>query len=399
MTQTTLTLSRRSFAQLLGGGIAGGAATAALRSLAALPAAAEGGAAAPALRPLRSLKPLRLLAGEKVAVGEVVRLNANENPLGPSPAAIEAMRGAFGLAWRYPDEHAAPLEEELAKLHGVVRRQVLLGNGSSQILQLCAAACCGPGRAAVAAEPTFEAILHHASTAGAPVLKVPLTADYRHDLPRMLAAAQGAGLIYLCNPNNPTGTLTPRDEVRAFLAQAPSQTAVVVDEAYFHFVDSADYESVIPLVREHANLVVARTFSKIYGMAGLRCGYAVAAPAMIERLRAHQPFDSVNIMALVAARASLADADHVAHGRQVNAEIRKTTVSELAAMGYRSIPSATNFFMTDLRREVTPVIQALRERRVEVGRLFPALPHFLRVTVGTAEQMRAFLAAFRQVVA
>ena len=394
-------LSRRRFAQLFGAGVAG---------MAAGGAAATGGAAAWARAGRRAGSALHAVpavgaaspaaqAGAAGVAGGTVRLSANENPYGPSPAAFDAMREAFGLAWRYPDEAVDALVADLARLHGVDAAQVLLGAGSSGILQLCAVAFTGPGRPAVAAEPTFESPPRHARHHGAEALAVPLTADFRHDLPRMLAVAPEPGLVYVCNPNNPTASITPKEEMRALLGKAPERTMVVVDEAYVHFVDSADYESVVPLVAAHPNLVVTRTFSKIYGMAGLRCGYAVAQPAAIARLRDHQAFDSVNILALVAARASLHDADQVARGRRLNREVRTTVCAQLERLGYATIPSSANFMMIDLRRPVTPVIRALRARNVEVGRAFPALPHHLRVTIGTAEQMQAFLAAFGQVMA
>ncbi|MBV8200943.1 MAG: histidinol-phosphate transaminase [Acidobacteria bacterium] len=328
-----------------------------------------------------------------------MRLSSNENPYGPSPAAFDAMREAFGLAWRYPDEHVDALVEDLAKLHGVDAAQVLLGAGSSEILLVAAVAFTAPGRPAVAALPTFESLPRHAKRHGAEALAVPLTADFRHDLPKMLAAAPDPGLLYVCNPNNPTATITPKAELRALLAKVPERTVVLVDEAYFHFVDDPDFESVVPLVASHPNLVVTRTFSKIYGMAGLRCGYAVAQPAVIARLRDHQAFDSVNVLALAAARASLRDQEQVSRGRRLNREVRAAVCAELDHLGFATLPSAANFMMIDLRRPVRPVIQALRQRGVEVGREFPALPHHLRVTIGTAEQMQAFLAAFGQVVA
>jgi histidinol-phosphate aminotransferase len=230
-------------------------------------------------------------------------------------------------------------------------------------------------------------------------VKIDLTPDYRHDLSKMLAATNGAGLVYVCNPNNPTASITPRKEIGEFLSRVPRQTIVLVDEAYHHYVESNDYESVIPLVKDNPNLIVARTFSKIYGMAGLRCGYCVARRENIGLMRAHQIFDSVNIMAIVAALAGLRDSDHVTKGRKLNSEVRKTVCGELDALGYRYIPSHANFMMIDLRREVRPVITAMRSRGVEVGRLFPALPTFMRVTIGTSAQMKAFLTAFRAAMA
>ena len=173
----------------------------------------------------------------------------------------------------------------------------------------------------------------------------------------------------------------------------------MVDEAYFHYADSADYESVIPLIKDHPNLIVARTFSKIYGMAGLRCGYCVAQKQTIEKMRPHQPWDSVNIMALTAAMASLDDAAQLENGRQLNAEARTYTVSELYSMGYKGIPSQANFIMFDVKRPVVPLIQALKQRNVHVGRLFPAMPNYMRLTVGKKPEMEGFLAAFREVMA
>jgi histidinol-phosphate aminotransferase len=328
----------------------------------------------------------------------VVRLSSNENPYGPSAAALKAMTDGFGLAWRYPDEYGDMLGDELARLNNVTFDQVLLGDGSGEILKLAAAAFTNKDKKIVVANPTFEAIGRHASVANAEVVKIDLTPDYSHDLKKILAAADGAGLIYICNPNNPTASITPKHELSEFLAKVSPATIVLVDEAYHHYVESNDYESVIPLVKQYPNLMVARTFSKIYGMAGLRCGYCVTQRANIERMRTHQVFDSVNIMALVAALASLKDTDHVTRGRKLNTEVKKSVCAELDTLGYRYIPSHANFMMIDLRRDVRSVLGALRNRGVEVGRLFPALPNFMRVTIGTDVQMKAFLAAFKEVM-
>jgi histidinol-phosphate aminotransferase len=207
------------------------------------------------------------------------------------------------------------------------------------------------------------------------------------------------GLVYICNPNNPTASITPKNEVREFIAKAPRQTMILVDEAYYHYADSPDYESVIPLIKDYPNLIVARTFSKIYGMAGLRCGYCVAQRETIERIRPHQAWDSVNIMALTAAIASLDDSDQVANGRRLNSETKSFVTGELDAMGYKQIPSQANFIMIDVRRSVVPLIQALKGRGVQVGRLFPALPNHMRLTIGKKAEMEIFLSTFRQVMA
>lgn len=363
-------------------------------------------------------------AADPASVASVVRLSANENPYGPSPMAIKAMTDAFSLSCRYPDDHAEVLIDSLAKINGVNRDQILIADGSGEILKVCASAFTGPMSSAanrpvelaprsrggampafmpgrgkmIVADPTFEAILNHARVNMAEVVKVPLNASFAHDVARMLAVAS-EGLIYICNPNNPTASITPKNEMRELLAKAPRDTMVLVDEAYHHYADSADYESVIPLVKDHSNLVVARTFSKIFGMAGLRLGYCVAQPQTIQRLKPHQTWDSVNIMAMVAAIASLNDADQVTNGRRWNSETKKFTLGELEAMGFKSIPSEANFIMIDMKRPVRPMLDGLRQRGVQVGRLFPTLPNHMRVTIGKKPEMEAFLSSFRQVAA
>jgi len=366
-------LSRRGFAKVLGAG----AAYAALNPSFAM-----------------SRPTLRLVGNAPT----LVRLNSNENPYGPSPMAVKAMTDAFSLAWRYPDEHEGLLIDALAKLNGVAHEQILLGNGSGEILKVAAAAFTGPGKKLLVGHPTFEAVLAHAAVAGAEVVKINLTPDYAHDLPRMLAE-KSSGLIYICNPNNPTASITPKDQLHGFLAKVPAQTIVLVDEAYHHYVESNNYESVIPLVAQFPNLMVARTFSKIYSMAGLRCGYGVARPELVERMRAQQTWDSLNIMALVAALASVQDGEQVEQGRRHNTEVKNYVYSEIDKSGYKYIPSHANFMMINLRREVRPVIAAMRDRNVQVGRVFPAMPNFMRVTVGTRSQMEAFVSAFRSVMA
>ncbi len=369
----TISISRRDFARLLGAG-----------------------AAAALVRPEFSLAKQ---PEHPSAAGNVVRLSANENAYGPSPKALKAMTDSFGVACRYPDDHNNVLIDKLAKLNSVNRDQILLGDGSSEILKLCAETFTGrEGGSLIAADPTFEAILEQAKTNDAEVVKVPLTSTYAHDLPRMLSSAK-RGLIYICNPNNPTASITPKDELRDFIAKTPPKTMLLVDEAYFHFADSPDYESVIPLVNEYPNLLVARTFSKIYGMAGLRCGYCVAQKQIIDRMRARQMWDSVNIMALVAASASLDDPDQVPNGQRLNEEARTFTIGELQKLGYKTIPSQANFIMFDCKRPVVPLIQAMKERNVHVGRLFPSLPNHMRLTIGKKAEMEAFVSAFRQVIA
>jgi histidinol-phosphate aminotransferase len=385
MPLNTIAISRRRFAQLLGAG-----------------------AACAAAKPVLSLAKTTAPAVPQAPATGIVRLSSNENPYGPAAKALKAMNDSFGLACRYPDEHAESLTEALARMNNINREQILIGDGSGEILKICAEAFTGPATkngksqsgsgTLVVADPTFEAILHHANVNGAEVVKVPLNSTYGHDLPRMMDAARD-GLIYICNPNNPTASITPKNELREFIEKAPAKTMILVDEAYFHYADSSDYESVITLVKDHPNLLVARTVSKVYGMAGLRCGYCVAQPQMIEQLRPHQPWDSVNIMALAAATASLNDPDQVTNGQRLNRETRMFVTRELEGMGYKQIPSHANFIMVDVRRPVVPLIQGFKQRGVEVGRLFPAMPKYIRVTIGKKSEMESFLVAFKQVMA
>ena len=259
----TKSLSRRGFAKILGAG-----------------------AAYTVLRPsiVLSSTVLRLDDVPEKAPS-VVRLSSNENPYGPSPAALKAMTDGFGLAWRYPDEHQDELVAELAKLNNVSPDYIQLGAGSGEILKLAAVAYAGPTKKLVTADPTFEAIGHHASVSRAQIAKVRLAADYSHDLPKMLDAAGDAGLVYICNPNNPTASITPKGDMRAFLAKVPRHTMVLVDEAYSHFADAGDFESAVRYVKEGRKVIVARTFSKIYGLAGMRVGYAIATKEIIDELK------------------------------------------------------------------------------------------------------------------
>jgi len=372
----TISVSRRKFAQLLG----------------------AGAAAALVRPPLSFAKLTQPSATSSTAGGTIVRLSANENPYGPSPNALKAMTNSFGLSCRYPDEHNNLLIDKVAKLNGVDHEQILLGDGSGEILKLCAETFTGKeGGTLVAADPTFEAILNNAKANGAEVVKVPLNSTFAHDLPKMHAATK-SGLIYICNPNNPTASITPKDELRDFIAKTPRETMILVDEAYFHYADSPDYESVIPLVKEHPNLVVSRTFSKIYGMAGLRCGYCIAQKEAIDRMRSNQMWDSVNIMALAAASASLDDTDQVPNGQRLNSETKTFVISELQRMGHKTIPSQANFIMFDCKKPVVPLIKTLKERSVHVGRLFPALPNHMRLTIGKKSEMEIFLETFRELM-
>ena len=372
----TTRMTRRSFAGALGTAVAG----AALLDARLTESAAEA-SAAPALP------------------GDTVRLNANENPFGPSPAAIEAIQRCGSVASRYPDASQQELARAIAAHHGVAPERIVLGCGSSEILEMADLAFLGPGKTVVVAEPAFEAVLLYAGVIRFESAKVPLTADYRHDLPRMAAACDAkTGLVYVCNPNNPTGTIVSGDELAAFCDRVPADTAILVDEAYHHFVEDARYRTAIELLPKRPNLVVARTFSKIYGLAGMRLGYAVASPDTIRRLESFASWDNVNAAVLAAARASLAEADFVPRRRGELNGTRRRLCDELARDGRRFIPSHANFVMIDVGRDVAPVIEAFRARGILVGRKFPSMPTWLRISIGTPDETAAFAAGLREIV-
>jgi histidinol-phosphate aminotransferase len=345
-------------------------------------------------------RPSGAAAREQAPGAAAVDLSSNENPYGPCPAALEAMTRSQAVACRYPDEPERAATEAIARLHGVSPERVVLGAGSSEVLRLCDATFLSPGKTVVAAEPTFEAVLHYAKVTMAEPVTVPLTADFRHDLPAMARACdERTGLVYVCNPNNPTGTIVPGDDLLGFMEKVPKAATVVVDEAYHHFVEAPAYRSALELLARFPNLVVARTFSKIYGMAGMRLGYGIASEANADALRAHASWSNVNTAALAAAQASLADEGLVARQRAKLNGTRRWLVAELERDGRRTIPSETNFVMIEAGGDVKPLIEALAARGVRVGRRFAALPTWLRVTVGTPEEMQTFLQALRAVAA
>ncbi len=336
-------------------------------------------------------------ATRRVRPSDAVILSSNENPYGPSAGALEA--AAKAAANRYPDALEEEAREAIAKHHGVAVDQVLLGCGSSEILRMADMAFSGPGRRVVAAEPTFEAVLMFAKVLHADGVKVPLTADFRHDLPKMADACDAStGLLYVCNPNNPTATIVTGDEMAAFAAKVPASATILVDEAYHHFVEDPRYRSSLELIAKHPNVVVARTFSKIYGMAGLRLGYAVGSKETIAAMAPYASWSNTNAAVLAAAAASLADPNLVPRQKKLLNDTRKWLVSELTKQGRRTMPSEANFVMVDVGGDVAPVIQAFRAKKILVGRKFPSLPTWLRVTVGKRDEVAAFLAALPEIV-
>jgi histidinol-phosphate aminotransferase len=352
--------------------------------------------AAPGLRAERAVNPAA--RPEAPALPAKIHLNFNENPYGPTPKALEALATCGPMAARYPDMAHKQAREALAVLHGVKSENILLGCGSTEILRAADMTFLGPGLSAVAAEPTFEAVLNVARVAHAVPVKVPLTADHRHDLPAMAAACiSKTGLVYVCNPNNPTGTIVTRDELGDFIPRVPSTALILVDEAYFHFAENPQYASVTDWIGKHPNLLVARTFSKIYGMAGMRLGYGIGSKETIAAMQDQILRNNGNTAVLAAALASLADKDYVATSlARINAT-RSWLASELAKDGRTFIPSEANFMMIDMGTDVQPIIEQFAARNILVGRRFPSMNNFLRVTIGTQPEVETFVAMLREI--
>jgi histidinol-phosphate aminotransferase len=330
---------------------------------------------------------------------DIIQLNSNENPYGPFEKALEAMTRSQTVAARYPDALEEEVREAIAQLHGVEPEQVILGCGSGEVLRMADMAFLGPGKKVVVAEPTFEAVLSYARVTRAEPIKVPLTADYRHDLTAMAAVCNDCtGLLYVCNPNNPTGTIVTGDELEVFLGKVPASVTVLVDEAYHHFAEDRRYASAFAWVGKQPNLVVVRTFSKIYGMAGMRLGYAVSTMENIRAMRAHMVWNNGNAAVLEAALASLQDSEHLAAMRKRMNDTRRWLCRELEKDGRSYIPSEANFVMVDVGGDVAPVIEGFRERRLLVGRKFPSMGNWLRVSIGTEKEMETFMAHLREIV-
>jgi len=338
-------------------------------------------------------------AGPEAAPVLPIRIGSNESPYGPSEKALEAMRQGLEEAARYPYPSMREVTAALAAAHGVDADRVVLGCGSSEILRVAAAAFLGPGKTLVVAEPTFEAVLDFARVTTAEAVRLPLTADFRHDLPGMAAACDArTGLVYVCNPNNPTGTIVTADELEAFVAKVPAAVTVLVDEAYHELVEDPRHRTALGLLDRFPNVVVARTFSKVHGMAGMRLGYAVASPEKAKAMRERSSWANVNVAVALAGVASLNDTAHTERTAARLKATRRRLCEELERDGRRFIPSHANFVMVHLGRDAGPVVEAFRERRIVVGRRFAAMPEWLRVSVGRPEEMDAFLAALRAIV-
>jgi histidinol-phosphate aminotransferase len=327
---------------------------------------------------------------------DAVKLNANENPLGPCPEALEAIRKVVPLAGRYLFHETFAFVEAMAASEGLPASHVLPSAGSSDPLHRAVLAFTSPSRPLITAEPGYEAPQRAARFMKAKVIKVPLRKDYSHDPKAMAAAHPDAGLIFVCNPNNPTGTITRKDDVAAIVANKPKGCVVLVDEAYVHFTASASPAT--DLVAAGKDVIVLRTFSKLYGMAGLRAGAALGRPDLLDKLRDLGGLNMLPATAMAAATASLKNKALVGQRRRALAEVRKDLFSWLDRKGYAYIPSEANMVLIDGKRPGRETAEAMLGHKVAIGRSWAAFPTHVRVTIGTIAEMEKFKAAFERVV-
>ena len=390
-------VSRRHF-------IGGVTAAAALGTVGITPQVAEARVRRAADRGIRYLPggaPMhRTLQSRVDEYDALAHLSSNENPFGPSEKALEAMTYAFKYSMRYgyPDND---VQRRIADAHEVPRDHTLMGAGSGEILDVVGLTWLAHDKKVVGVEPSYGSVYSHATGIDAETLLLPLEADYRQNIERMVDVtnrnARDVGFVYLCNPNNPTGVTVTADEISYLLDNIPEDIPVLIDEAYHHFVEDPAYEESLKYVREGRRVVIARTFSKIYGMAAMRIGFAIAPPDMIQEMRPYST-GSVNALARWGAVASMEDQPAAERMLVHNKRLREQTISDLESLGYECIPSQTNFFMVNLRQTVAPIRQAFRQRGVAVGRDFPPMLDHLRVSIGTEDEMGRFMNAFEDIM-
>jgi histidinol-phosphate aminotransferase len=331
----------------------------------------------------------------------LAKLANNENNFGIPDSVMKAMTDHWKYAGRY-GYPSAGIQQAIAEYDGVKPENVMITAGSGEVLQVVGTTFLLGGKKVLGVEPSYNSVYQHASNIKSEAIKLPLTSDFRQDMNQIIDVAKKRaneiGFVYLCNPNNPTGVIVTKQEIKQLLDALPAGMPVLIDEAYHHYVSDPNYATSMPYVNEGRPVIVARTFSKIAAMAALRVGYAVATPDILQKMR---PFStgSVNVLAQYGAVAALKDKAAMESAKAKTIALREKTTKDLKALGYDVIPSETNFFMVGLRREVQPVIAAFREQGVLVGRPFPPMTQHLRVSVGTPEEMDRFMVAFKKVMA
>lgn len=339
-----------------------------------------------------------MAAKAKSTTDAIARLSSNENPMGPSDKARQAMVEAFEWGCRYPYGYSYELAEMIAKKHGVTKDHIVLGSGSSEGLKCTALAFGLHGAEVISAAPTYLSLLAYAEQFGAHINMVPLDDKLVHDLEAMGGRITNqTGLIFICNPNNPTGTILPAQKLKDFCRDVSSRVNVFVDEAYFEYIEQP-YPSMIELVKEEKNVIVSRTFSKVYGLAGIRMGYLVARPDIAARIRKNR-MSMLNVMAINAAKAVLEDEAFYKASLAHNNKAKQLIYSTLDDLKLRYVPSSTNFVFFHTGREISEVIPAMLEHKVRVGRPFPPLTDWCRISTGSMEDVKLFVKGLRKMMA
>jgi histidinol-phosphate aminotransferase len=383
-------LSRRSFVRMAG--LAASLSSVGIFSESQFALAAQA-AGASSQKPMSQLQMMKMMMAS--IPKDAVLINANENPLGPCEAARSAISSVASKGGRYDFAEMMMLMEVFGKQNNVAPEYVAVYGGSSEPLHYSVLTYSGPGRSFVAGNPTYEAGGRAAEIAKAKVIQTPLTSAYAHDVKALAAADPNAGVIYLCNPNNPTGTITSRKDILWLLDNKPKDTMLLVDEAYIHLSDA---ESVIDQTATRKDIIVLRTFSKIYGMAGIRCGLAVAHPDVLHKLE-NCGQNPMAITSCIAGRVSLEDTSLIPTRKAYIGEARTETIKFLTDNKYKVIPgSQSNCFMIDTSRNGRQVMAAMAKKKVIIGRTWSIWPNVVRISVGTKEDMAKFRTAFKEVM-
>jgi len=351
------------------------------------------------LRPYIPGKPIEEVQRE-LGLQDIIKLASNENPLGPSPRALAALLASASGVALYPEGSAPALRRAVSEMIDMPEETLVFGNGSDEVLHLLAQTFLQPGDEIVQGNPSFSMYEIYATLCDAVTIKVPL-ANFTHDLESMAdAVTDKTRIVFIANPNNPTGTLVRRDAVDRFLNRVPSNVLVVFDEAYDEYVSDPDKPDLRPYVREGRNIAILHTFSKAYGLAGLRVGYGVTRPEIAEVLnRVRSPFN-VNLPAQAAAAAAISDQEHITRSVSLNSEGRNYFYTQLEKMGLDYVPSEGNFVLVDVGKDSRDVFDALQHKGVIVRAAYGmGLPNHIRVTTGTMPQNQRFIAALKEVLA
>ncbi|MDH7512101.1 MAG: histidinol-phosphate transaminase [Clostridiales bacterium] len=351
------------------------------------------------ISPYKPGKPVEQVARELRLKGEIIKLASNENPLGPSPLATRAIRRALKEANLYPDDNCYYFKEKLAGRLGLEPENLFVANGSVEILPLAALAYLDPEHSAIVSEGAFIWFKIAVRIADGELIEVPMK-NHTHDLKRMLKAIKkNTRLVYIANPNNPTGTMVTKDAADEFFKKIPDDILVIMDEAYYDYIDDPEYPDSFTYLRQGKNIVILRTFSKIYGLAGVRLGYGISSKETIANLAKLRISFNVNRLSQVAGMAALDDADHIKKGKAVNDAGKKYLYDAYEKLGLFYLPTYANFIFVDFGRDSQVVFEALQKHGVITRTIKEyGFPHALRITIGTEEQNRKLINVLKKVL-